>query len=254
MARKKYEEESDNHERWLVSYADFITLLFAFFVVMYAISSVNEGKYRVFSSSLLRAFDPHGTQPAATSDAAPVLQPLPLVQRRAAVALRREKEYMTGIARSLQRLLAPLVSEGKVRVTQNGRGVSVEINASVLFAPGEAKLTEESGQALKVVAVLLKDDSHAIQVEGHTDNVPINNPIFPSNWELSATRASSVVRLFIDSGVAEARLTAVGHGANLPVGTNDTPEGRARNRRVAVTILSGLPDQVVEVPTASAAK
>jgi chemotaxis protein MotB len=254
MARKKYEEESDNHERWLVSYADFITLLFAFFVVMYAISSVNEGKYRVFSSSLLRAFDPRGTQPAATSDAAPVLQPLPLVQRRAAVALRREKEYMTGIARSLQRLLAPLVSEGKVRVTQNGRGVSVEINASVLFAPGEAKLTEESGQALKVVAVLLKDDSHAIQVEGHTDNIPINNPIFPSNWELSAMRASSVVRLFIDSGVAEARLTAVGHGANLPVGTNDTPEGRARNRRVAVTILSGLPDQVVEVPTASAAK
>jgi chemotaxis protein MotB len=254
MARRKYEEEAENHERWLVSYADFITLLFAFFVVMYAISSVNVSKYRVFSYSLINAFNPDSKPPVLDSSgknvAIPSLPPpLQLAKRRALEALRKEKLYMTKIARDLQRLLAPLVSEGKVRVTQNNRGVSVEINASVLFAPGQARLNDESDQALKVVALLLKEDTHAIQVEGHTDNVPINTPIFPSNWELSSVRASSVVRLFIDSGVAESRMSAVGHGANVPVQGNETPEGRARNRRVAVTILSGLPDQSVEVPT-----
>jgi chemotaxis protein MotB len=251
MARKPFEEEHENHERWLVSYADFITLLFAFFVVMYAISSINEGKYRVFSTSLITAFNPRSGPPATTNvDTPPSLPPpLPLAKRRAAEALRREKETMTAIARDLKQLLAPLVREGKVRVTQNGRGVSVEINASVLFAPGEAKLSAESDQALKVVAALLQTDTHAIQVEGHTDKMPISNPSFPSNWELSSARASSVVRLFIDSGVTESRLTAVGHAANIPVGTNDTAEGRARNRRVTVTILSGLPDQTVELPT-----
>jgi chemotaxis protein MotB len=99
------------------------------------------------------------------------------------------------------------------------------------------------------VAGLLKADSHNVQVEGHTDNQPIRNPQYPSNWELSAVRASSVVRLFIDAGVAPERLTAVGFSANVPVASNDTPQGRARNRRVAVTILSGIPDTVTEIPT-----
>lgn len=251
MARKRYEEEEDNHERWLVSYADFITLLFAFFVVMYAISSVNEGKYKVFSNSLITAFNPRSGPPATTNIENPpsLLPPLPIAQRRAQEALRREKDYMTTIAKDLKRILAPLVREGKVRVTQNSRGVSVEINASVLFAPGEAALSVESNQALSVVATLLRTDTHDIQVEGHTDDVPINNPSFASNWELSSARASSVVRLFIDSGVNEKRLTAVGHAANMPVAPNETIEGRARNRRVNVTVLSGIPDRVVEVPT-----
>jgi chemotaxis protein MotB len=147
--------------------------------------------------------------------------------------------------------LAPLVKEGKVRVTQNSRGVSVEINASVLFDPGDARLTSESTEALRAVAGLLKADSHNVQVEGHTDNQPIKNPQFPSNWELSAVRASSVVRLFIDAGVAPERLSAVGFSANVPVAPNDTPQGRARNRRVAVTILSGIPETVTEIPTAA---
>ena len=249
MARKKYEEEPDNHERWFVSYADFITLLFAFFVVMYAISSLNEGKYRVLSNALGSAF---GKAPVAINEIQTEMpiRPLPNAKTRATEAkLRHEREQMTNIARDLQSVLAPLVREGKVRVTQTSRGVRVEINASVLFAPGEAKLTAESGQALKAVGSLLKEDNHAIQVEGHTDNVPIKNLVFPSNWELSGVRASSVVRLFIESGVDESRLTAIGHGPNQPVGPNETPEGRARNRRVVVTVLAALPETVTEVPT-----
>jgi chemotaxis protein MotB len=245
MARKKYEEPQDNHDRWLVSYADFVTLLFAFFVVMYAISVVNEGKYRVLSDALGSAFG--GRDAAAVKTEKSQMQPLALpltsiVARRHAEAVRREKERLNALAQQLSKTLAPLVKNGKVRITQNGRGVSVEINASVLFDSGDAKLNGDSVESLRAVAGLLKDDTHAIQVEGHTDNVPIANPLFPSNWELSATRASSVVRLFIDSGVAPQRLTAVGHGANLPVASNTDPVGRARNRRVAVTIIAATPD------------
>jgi chemotaxis protein MotB len=248
MARKKYDDDSDNHDRWMVSYADFITLLFAFFVVMYALSSINEGKYRVLSNSLVNAF---GRVPTAKvqGDAAPSGLPLALPPRqRNNDALRREKEQLTSVARNIQDVMAPLVQQGKVRVTQSARGVNVEINASVLFAPGDARLSGESIEALRAVADVLRNDDHAIQVEGHTDSVPIKNAQFPSNWELSSVRASSVVRLFIDSGIAEKRLTAVGHGPTQPVGPNDTAEGRLRNRRVSVMILSNLPENATEVP------
>lgn len=252
MARKRHEEEHENHERWLVSYADFITLLFAFFVVMYAISSVNEGKYRVLANSLGTAF---GTGAAVTvSQVAPERQQaFPLRRpsasdRQAAEALRRERAAMTDIARQIQQALAPLVKRGIVRVTQTSRGVKVEINASILFAPGDATLTAESGEALTAIAQIMKDDGHAMQVEGHTDRLPINNAAFPSNWELSSARASSVVRLLADNGVATTRLTAVGHADNFPAAPNDTAEGRLRNRRVEVLILAGLPEKETEVP------
>ena len=257
MARRKFDEEQDSHDRWLVSYADLVTLLFAFFVVMYAISSVNEAKYRMLADALGTAF-------GRTSRAAPLAPPnvepgtpvrpksLSREKRHSDAALRKEKEHMTGMARDIIKALAPLVSQGKVRVTQTNRGVNVEINASVLFATGDVKLTGESGQVLKAVALVLKNDDHAIQVEGHTDNIRISTPMFPSNWELSAVRASSVVRLFLDNGIAESRLVAVGHGANQPIASNDTPDGRVRNRRVEVMILSALPEVVTEVPITAA--
>lgn len=240
MARKRYEEEHENHERWLVSYADFITLLFAFFVVMYALSSINQGKYKVFSNSLGTAFGGKLAPPPTVETPQFVLPGIPqsAARRRALEAQRREQEAMARMARDLGAALAPLIKQGKVRVVRIPRGVSVEINASVLFASGDATLGAEADIVLRTVAVLLQRGTHQIQVEGHTDDQPISNALFPSNWELSAVRASSVVRLFIDSGIDGARLTALGHGANRPVAPNGTPEGRARNRRVAVTILS----------------
>jgi chemotaxis protein MotB len=255
MPRRKHEEEHENHERWLVSYADFITLLFAFFVVMYAISSVNEGKYHVLSNALGIAFSGPKQQAPVQHDAAGPSHPIvPLnlrkPQRNTAndVTVKREKEHMTTIARELLKAMAPLVSQGKVRVTQSKRGVSVEINASVLFAPGEAKLSPQSERTLRAVAEVLTKVDNNLQIEGHTDNVPISTPMFPSNWELSSARASSVVRLFLESGIDEKRMVAVGHAANEPVDTNDTPEGRLRNRRVQLMILSRLPEAVTEVP------
>lgn len=235
MARKRLPEEPEQTERWLISYADFITLLFAFFVVMYAISSVNEGKYRVFSDSLGSAFGGSGKQ---ASVGEPQLIQLPdIIQRRRLEAQRRELERLTRISADLVQALGPLVKSGKVRITQTGQGISIEIDTSVLFEEGDAALQLDALEPLRQVAAVLKDDRHAVQVEGHTDTTPIATPRFASNWELSAVRAGSVVRLLADAGIAPSRLTVLGYGDTRPVASNDTAEGRARNRRVAITIL-----------------
>jgi chemotaxis protein MotB len=239
--RKRFDDDShENHERWLISYADFITLLFAFFVVMYAVSVVNTGKYKVLSDALGDAFGGRGA--ARKIDATVEVEALPLsniIAHRRAEAAKRDRERLDLLARKLNSVLAPLINAGRVRVTQTGRGITIEINASVLFDEGDAALVGNARETLRTVAGLLKDDPHAIEVEGHTDTTPIRNAAFPSNWELSAVRASTVVRLFVENGVAGQRLAAVGRGANQPVASNGDPAGRARNRRVAVTILSG---------------
>jgi len=243
MARKRYDDGvQENHERWLISYADFITLLFAFFVVMYAISIVNEGKYAVLSEALGDAFGGRSVAPQAHTSVEPVLPLSHIVNRKRVEAARRERERMEILAKDLTATLMPLVKSGQVRVTQNARGIGIELNASVLFAQGEATLQNEAREVLGAVAGLLKDAPQRIEVEGHTDNLPITNERFASNWELSAVRAASVVRLFIESGVQDVRLSAIGHGATRPVAPNDTPANQARNRRVAVMILASVPE------------
>lgn len=272
--RKEYrEEERENHERWLVSYADFITLLLAVFAVMYAISQVNEGKYRKMTNSLITAFAKEAERrtplivapdPLPQRIETPLAPPTPAPEtsvdsrsekaRRFAEAKLRQHEKLQRIARDIVAAFAPLVEDGQVRVMQNERGVRVEINANVLFSSGEAALHEESSKALKAVAQVLQNGDQAIQVEGHTDTRPITTPRFPTNWELSAVRATSVVRLLVDNGVAASRLTAVGYGENHPVESNDTEEGRARNRRVTLMILSGLPDAPSVLPEEDSAE
>ncbi|MCB1947616.1 flagellar motor protein MotD [Nitrosomonas sp.] len=259
MARKKFytnEDVHENHERWLVSYADFITLLFAFFVVMYAVSSINEGKYKVLSGSLVNAFK----NPAINSGAMQQIHVAPMIkkepQQESLIKVMEEKEVqrikkqevMESMAKNVLKVLAPLVDNGKVRVTQSNLGITVEINASVLFSPGEAQLSDDSIETLQAVAQVLKQHNHEIQVEGHTDNLPIHNAFFPSNWELSTARASSVIRLFINSGLSGQKLTAIGYGENRPVETNDTIEGRMRNRRVTIMIMSNEQEKVTEIP------
>jgi len=253
--RRKQEEEHENHERWLISYADFITLLFAFFVVMYAISSINEGKYRVLSDALNSAFrtvpgDTSGAQAvvnpnAPTPVAIPLRRPQPSLKTDEASRINREK--VRNMAKEINAILAPLVQEGKVRVTEGARGITVEINASVLFAPGDSRLDLVAIKALTAVARVIAPSTFPVIVEGHTDNIPISNVLFPSNWELSGVRASSVVRLFIDNGVDPRRLTATGYADQRPIADNSTPDGRQRNRRVAITIESQNPDTPVEV-------
>ncbi len=254
--RRRAEDEHENHERWLVSYADFITLLFAFFVVMYAISQVNEGKYRVLSDTMASAFR---SVPGSSSGAlvqvnpnAPSPMAIPVrknpAQLKTEETKRQNKEKMRNMAKELKEALGPLVQGGQVRVTEGAMGITIEINASVLFATGEARLDVTAVRALAAVAQILAPTEFPITVEGHTDNAPISTPQFPSNWELSGARAASVVRLFIDSGVDPRRMTALGFADQRPVADNALPDGRSRNRRVAINIEANVPDKIVEVP------
>ncbi len=251
--RKRAVEEHENHERWLVSYADFITLLFAFFVVMYALSSINEGKYKILSSSLTQAFRnvtvnasgqviiPQSALPTQPNVVAPPKPAQPDAARQ------KQRERMRNMAREIMEALAPLVREGKVRLLETSRGVTIEIADSALFAVGQALLNSESSRALRAVAEVIATSDFPVTIEGHTDNVPINTPQFPSNWELSAVRATTVLRIFADAGVPADRLTAIGYGETRPVEGNDSIEGRARNRRVSIQIDSTLPERPTEV-------
>ncbi|MDR1935830.1 MAG: flagellar motor protein MotD [Candidatus Accumulibacter sp.] len=255
MARRQKREDShDNHERWLVSYADFITLLFAFFVVMYALSTVNEGKYRILSDSMTAAFrnvQVNSSTPLPVVVTPPI--PIPRAQRPSLAARQAEaerqkrREKMRSVARELLEAMAPLIEEGKVRVIETERGVTIEINDSILFAAGQAILNPLSSRAMRAVAQVLAPTDFPITIEGHTDNTPIHTPQFPSNWELSAVRATTVLRLFIESGVPPDRLTAIGYADTRPVEPNLLAEGRARNRRVTILIDSREAEQGREI-------
>jgi chemotaxis protein MotB len=252
--RKRAEEhETAGHERWLISYADFITLLFAFFVVMYAVSSVNEGRYRVLSDALSSAFSGIKVEAIAPGALVPITPhglrhpPAPPPKMTSA-----QEAHMGDVADRLARALSVLVKDGQVRVSNTVRGVAVEINASVLFAPAQCELQPASLPTLRSIAAVLAGLDDLVQVEGHTDNLPIATSQFPSNWELSSARAGSVVRFFIDHDMAPARLSAAGYSEFRPVASNQTPEGRARNRRVTLIILPADPKGALEPPETAA--
>lgn len=259
MARKPRHEEHENHERWLVSYADFITLLFAFFVVMYAISSVNEGKYRVLSDSLVNAFknvapttpDPlRNPQPLTGAPPMQILQPDSAVAEQKTSPVQEEQaRVMQGMATNIRKSLGNLIDSGKVRVTHSKRGIAIEINDSILFDLGRAELQPSSTTMLRAVVDMVRDSDNLIQIEGHTDNAPIRSSQYPSNWELSSARAASVVRLFVEAGIAPQRLAVIGYSDQRPVESNDKADGRARNRRVTLNILADNRDDIAVIPT-----
>ncbi len=244
MALRRKRVDRDNHERWLISYADFITLLFAFFVVMYAISSINEGKYKTLGLSLGSAF---GNKPINPNEVGAIrlteeeIYFKSIIDRRNAKLAeiqRRHAERRQQLVNKLNQAMSNFVKNGQMNVSETPRGVMLEINANTLFAQGGADLAAAARNTLTDVAKVLADTEQNIEVEGHTDDLPISTPIFPSNWELSSARASSVVRLFIDHGIRAKRLSAVGSADNHPVVSNDSVEGRTRNRRVTITVLN----------------
>jgi chemotaxis protein MotB len=266
MARKPKHEEHENHERWLVSYADFITLLFAFFVVMYSISSVNEGKYRVLSSALVTAFSHPQKTIAPIQYGTPLRSPIlqheslfkddkfqdqntvdrPGVDHRI-VPTAAEMADMQKIADEISYLLKDLIDKQIITVTKTNLGVEIEIKSKILFASGVAVLSSQAISPLRKIAAVLGKTSNDINVEGYTDNVPISNEYFPSNWELSAARAASVVRLFAQSGIDPNRLKAIGLAEHNPIADNSTELGRSKNRRVAIVVLNKPEEKRVSV-------
>ncbi len=271
MARRRHHEEHANHEAWAIPYADLMTLLLAFFVVMYAISSLNEGKYRVMADSLNSAF---GGAPRAVSQvqvgtmqvlggghdapsvirtlsttggpasADPTQLPAMASQMRVPVSTRNQQQLQHAerqlgqIADQLNQTLAPLIAQGVINVRRTELWLEVEINSDILFGTGSATLDAGARQTLGKLAEVLHEAPNGVRVEGHTDDRPIATTQFPSNWELSAARAASVVHLFADSGVQPNRLAMIGYGQFQPRDSNALPEGRNRNRRVMVIILA----------------
>jgi chemotaxis protein MotB len=269
MARKRrHNEEHENHERWLVSYADFITLLFAFFVVMYSISSVNDGKYRVLSDTLTDAFltsaqslDPiqigeqvRTIDPEAGEYATPEREKIEVPATDAQQPAQEQPPEPTDKVETLdvektmadlRTTLSPFIDQELVKITKSDRGIEVEMKSKMLFESGSARLSRDALEVLRNVAEILKPMSNQILVEGHTDNVPIRTIAFPSNWELSAARAASVVHLFTRQGVDSSRLAAIGYGEFRPVGDNETEEGRQKNRRVALIMMTEQRERTV---------
>ncbi len=240
MLRRSLLEESDNRDRWLVSYSDFITLLFGFFVVMYAISSVNEGKYRILSHSLTAAFnhDARSLDPIQIGE--PLLSASPhVIDMPDSDGYQDREPGDTHIEPSREEIaerLAGLDAADQVQVRQNNDWLEVSLDSELLFAPGAAQLTPRASELLTETAGYLLAFDNPVTVEGYTDNVPTASARFPSNWELSAARASAVVRFLAAAGVERSRLTAVGYGENHALETNATPTGRAANRRVVVVV------------------
>ena len=305
MARRRRHEPDEHHEAWAIPYGDLVTLLLAFFVVMYSISSVNDGKYRVVSNSLSEAFRgvPRSPQPVnmGTTPLQPIQTLLPLAQvhrmiaaglpeerfvtlppdstapallagsttsrsagslaaasanlpvgaqpstpaaalpaaaaRGAAASGEASQQELNRVAADVSAALGPLIATGQVHIRRYNSWVAVDISTDILFPSGVARLSRSAVQALERLAAVLAPWPNSIRVEGHTDDRPIATAQFPSNWELSAARAASVVHLFMDHGIAPERLAVLGFGQYQPIASNRTVAGRNANRRVAVVIL-----------------
>ncbi|WP_312937244.1 flagellar motor protein MotD [Pseudomonas sp.] len=247
MRRRRHVEEPENHERWLVSYADFITLLFAFFVVMYSISSVNEGKYKVVSEALLGVFN----DPERSVRAIPIGEERPLSVRPAQPLVKDSEQTDAGLGQAsndplktitdeVTAAFGDLISGNQMTVRGNELWVEIELNSSLLFGSGDAMPSDAAFSIIDRVAGILKPFANPVHVEGFTDNQPIRTAQYPTNWELSSARAASIVRLLALDGVNPGRMASVGYGEYQPVAANDTPAGRAKNRRVVLVISRNL--------------
>lgn len=234
MSRKKKHEEHENHERWLVSYADFITLLFAFFTSMYAISSVNEGKFRILSESLAIAFNP--TQYTSTR----MPEGPRFVKEQRSHASDEFKDMFTNNYQKIQAALRELEQDQKLSLLVDEQRITIRISESMLFEPASDKVVDGGFTVIDEVARVLKELPNGIRIEGHTDNVPVHTERFPTNWDLSASRAIRLLKYFVDQhGYDPRKLSALGLGEYRPIDTNDTPTGRSKNRRVDILVVNG---------------
>lgn len=227
MRRKHKREEPDNPDRWVVSYADFITLLFAFFTTLYAISHVDLGKLQQFTGSMKTAFKAAGKEAVDTSVIEGIKPP-----NYADIALEQD---IRGEFNKFG------IIEG-VTVSRTDRGVLLSIGEQTLFGPGSADVKEGARPVLATVASLARKTQRRIVIEGHTDNMPIRNATYPSNIDLSVARAARVFAALLTEGAGRPeRISTAGYGEYRPLASNATPEGRLRNRRVDI-IFASQPD------------
>jgi chemotaxis protein MotB len=286
MVRRRRKEVHVNQERWLISYADFITLLFAFFVVMYSISQVNDSKYRVLSDTFIEAFNQptdaqtnpepsdklnaandvispidmgkaavnpsnNTNEPAIISDqgeAKVEVDPAPIIEPE------KNSDELTQTSDLVSEKFSQLINDQMIQVSSNELWLQIELKDSILFSSGSADTSEQAQKIFDEIANILKNYANPVQVEGFTDNIPINSVKYPTNWELSAARASAIVKYLAIRGVAPERLSAVGYGEFQPVADNVTEQGRAQNRRVTIMVAKRKMDRPAINIDKSAAK
>ena len=246
--RRQPQDDLHNQERWLISYADFITLLFAFFVVMYSVSSVNEGKYKVLSDTLTGVFNapPKSVEPISVGEYQPAVTdiqrqdvidpPVTEAPRNTEMEIESRSRSLQAMASQLEMEFDELIGQGLVTLETSDEWIELSLRNSLLFGSGDAEPHFDAFDILESIAGILRGQDNAIRVEGFTDDLPIRTPVFPSNWELSAARAAAVVRVLAMEGIEPERMAAVGYGQFQPVARNDTAEGRSRNRRVVLLI------------------
>src|SRR3954451_6326285 len=254
--RRGLAAEHENEERWLLTYADMITLLMALFMVLFSIANVNKSKVEALSKSLNEAFSGKilpggkaiqqtGSEEQAKTPARPPPIPAitPLVgqatEAQNQAAVRKEQDEFNKIKREVDKYARDHGLQSKVETTITQRGLVIRLlTDQVLFDSGQAELKPESSPILAHVAQLLNIGAdHDIAVEGHTDNIPIAGSVYPTNWELSTARASRVVRFLIENGAEKMRMSASGYAALHPISENTTAAGRSRNRRVEIVLL-----------------
>ena len=251
MSKKKHPEHV-NHERWLVSYADFITLLFAFFVVLFASGQTDKRKQVKLAQAMQSAFvhngifDPHSKTPplseesiAAANDSipSPLALPMPTHELQQEAAAEAEKHIREVVKKQVdQRQL----NESAVSIHPSAEGLVISLREAGFFASGSAEVEASALDTLKAVALSLPHQP--MRVEGHTDNIPIHTLQFATNWELSTARAATITRLLITLGAAQpTQVSAAGYAEFRPVATNSTAEGRTQNRRVDIILLKPQP-------------
>jgi len=235
MKKNKAHVEKENKERWLLTYADLITLLMIFFVVMYALSNVDAQKFRAIAETLNKALGGGGGM-ALTNPGLNVVQP-PSISATPPIAA-NESQQLENIVKELQDYLEKNGLSAQVTVVSEERGVVLSFMDPVLFPLGSAELTPTALPIIQRVGQILLQTSNYIRVEGHTDDLPINNARYPSNWELSSARATRVVQELIrEMGFPPRRLSATGYGEYRPRAPNDSEANRQLNRRVDIVVL-----------------
>ena len=269
MSRKKRAAEHSNHDRWLVSYADFITLLFGFFVVLFSSSQVDKRKVGRISAAIQEAFQQMGVSPAANSRI-PIVSTDPSSAKTIQIIVNGKGISGDGkmaspfqktkgsfpapndlgiVQKQLTNALAAEIQRREVALKANREGLVISLREIGFFDSGSAALRPASEAAVKRIAQVLSAQPNNIRIEGHTDNVPIHNAQFASNWELSTARATEMIRLFItDFSLPATRLSAAGYAEFHPVAGNDTVEGRAQNRRVDIVVLASAPEGSAAAP------
>ncbi|MDX3773768.1 OmpA family protein [Chromatiaceae bacterium AAb-1] len=255
--RRHQHVEEEQLDRWLVSYADYMTLMFALFVVLYALAIVKEEKFSVLTDSLTRIFDKpdasgtgvkgedlltHNTPQSEFSSYGTSLDeakgPELVADASTLSDVTRQKlgSPLISIEEELTRAIANLLEQGVAKLQRDENWLVIELNSGLLFASGSATATSSARTLLMEIARVINPVNNYLRVRGYTDDQPINNELFASNWELSVARATSVLRLLETLGVSPYRMAIEGFGQYYPATSNNDPQGRAENRKVVIAV------------------